>query len=244
MYEGTMYDKIINDPRWLNEKRRFYNTDTVLCMEGGGIIFSKRIFEAKKVEYGEWLSYDNYLDLQYYSIGRIHSALFGIFADCSSADALGKIEAIDTVNKRIYFSKLWVRQLDPSPWSGYEEFEEHIWIDQQGLEEFEVGDCIMFEAAVTRYLRNADSDPRNYAIDFKLNSFRVVDTVNEDFLPTDDMLLVPTKTERILNTMKKIAGIYNRDEGLGTWMFRKVDDYSLPVMSNEEFKIIEQEYSL
>lgn len=137
----------------------------------------------KSVVGADKFSYNEYLDVQFRSLGRYRS----YFADCYfniPMGFMGQIERITATS--LCFKRIFVRGMCPDG-EVFDGKEDHVWMDKTGLEQFGVGDCLSFEAEVYRYVKTGNGK----MIDFGLRnpSPLSVKKIESYDLPSDKELM-------------------------------------------------------
>lgn len=156
-----------------------YGEDTIVATENGVIFFSPKSKDG--VVGTEKMSYDEYLSVQINSLGKYRSA----FANCYfniPVEFMGQIEKLNA--KRLCFKRVYVSGMF-SDGEMFDDKEDHVWIDRNGLEEFQVGDCRSFGAEVYRYVKTGNGK----LIDFGLRNPGGVKQIEKYDLPSDEDLM-------------------------------------------------------
>ncbi len=148
---------------------------SVMTYEYGCLQFSPE--SMKNIVGGDRLTYDDYLELQIKSHGKIRSAFQQCYFECG-LEYCGEIEkkTKDTVCfKRILISGMY------SDGIMFDEKEEHVWMDAKGFEDFAVGDSVSFAAEVYRYIKTSNGK----VLDYGLRNPAGIKKINPYKLPTD-----------------------------------------------------------
>lgn len=156
-----------------------YGEDTKVDTENGVIFFSPKSKDS--VVGAEKMSYDEYLGVQINSLGKYRTA----FANCYfniPLEFMGQIEKLNA--KRLCFKRVYVSGMF-SDGEMFDDKEDHVWIDRNGLEEFRVGDCLSFGAEVYRYVKTGNGK----LIDFGLRNLCGVKQIEKYDLPSDEDLM-------------------------------------------------------
>lgn len=181
--------------KWEEKKARFYKKDCICLMHGGAIFFSETSMSG--LEGGEGMGYDEYLDIQRQSLGKIRASLIPAFADHGLVTINGRIGKIDRVKKMICFPEAWISAWDrseywanPRPVPDYTPAkEDNLWMALDGFENFKVGDCVSFTAEVYRFVKFRNDPFRRPVIDFGVRNPENIKKENEKNLPTEEDLL-------------------------------------------------------
>ena len=135
----------------------------------------------KDVVGGEKLTYDEYIEIQEKTAGKVRGSL----QLCYYYVPLGFKGQIEKKNdKNVCFRRIYV---DGMYFDGncFEGKEDHVWMDLKGFEDYQVGDSVSFGAEVYRYLKTGNGK----MIDFGLRNPRQIKKIEPYRLPTDDELL-------------------------------------------------------
>lgn len=87
-------------------------------------------------------------------------------------------------SKHICFQRIYISGMFPDG-EMFDDKEDHVWIDRNGLEEFQVGDCLSFGAEVYRYVKTGNGKQ----IDFGLRNPCGVKKIESYDLPSDEDLM-------------------------------------------------------
>ena len=135
----------------------------------------------KDVVGGEKLIYDEYIEIQEKSAGKVR----GSFQLCYYYVPLGFKGQIEKKNdKKVCFKRVYV---DGMYFDGicFEGKEDHVWMDLKGFEDYQVGDSVSFYAEIYRYLKTGNGK----MIDFGLRNPQQITKIDPYQLPSDDELL-------------------------------------------------------
>lgn len=162
-----------------NIKKANYGQNVCMMMEGGSIDFDPE--KRKEVVGAERITYDEYLDIQFASLGKTR----GGFACCFYNYAMefkGRIERF--AKSRICFKAIYLEGIYTDGYM-FEGKEDHVWMDIAGFESFQVGDCVSFWAEVYRYIKTRNGK----LIDFGLRKPKGIKKIDSYELPTDEELI-------------------------------------------------------
>lgn len=135
----------------------------------------------KDIEGGEKLTYDEYIEIQEKSAGKVR----GSFQLCYYYVPLGFKGQIEKKNdKNVCFKRIHVDGMY-SDGICFEGKEEHVWMDLKGFEDYQVGDSVSFCAEIYRYLKTGNGK----MIDFGLRNPQHITKIEPYKLPSDDELL-------------------------------------------------------
>ena len=166
---------------WEEVKKQYYGTKWSVQTEWGIISFDPETM--KDVVGGEKLSYDEYLDIMKTS-GRNARHYFELcYYNSFLNDFKGQIEKKS--KGKICFKRIFVSGMY-SDGQGFDGREDHVWMDDEGFEQYEKGDCISFAAEVYRYLKTGNGK----SIDFALRNPYDITKIDSYEIPSDDDLLM------------------------------------------------------
>lgn len=152
-----------------------------ICMqtEGGVIFFDPD--SLKEVVGAEAMSYDEYLDVQFQSMGEMRSYFEMCYFNCAM-EFKGQIEKMTKNNvcfKRVFVSGMYA---DGIMFDGKED---HVWVDKSGFDSYHIGDCIIFYADVYRYVKTGNGK----RIDYSLRNPKGIKKIASYELPSDNDLI-------------------------------------------------------
>ena len=179
-----------NMSEWNELKKTHYGSDTCVLSEFRTIDFSSE--KLKKIEGGEKLSYDEYLEIQRKSAKDCRH----YFEMCYYEMALGFKGQIEKKNsKNVCFKRIYVEGMyrDGTCFDGKED---HVWLPINGFEEYEVGDCLSFFAEIYLYLKTSNGKK----IDYGLRNPEGIKKIEAYELPSDDELLMQSINSIICET--------------------------------------------
>lgn len=168
----------------------YYGENIIVQTYDGAIDFSPEGY--KDIVGAENFSYDDYIDVQIRSFGKTR----GWFAICYHNMPLSFKGVIEKKTKdNICFKRIMVDGMYPDGVC-FEGKEEHVWMSNQGFEEFDIGDCVSFFAEVYRYIKTSNGKQ----IDYSLRNPENIQKITPYSLPTDDDLRRQTINEIICET--------------------------------------------
>lgn len=159
-------------------KKAHYGAKTCVQTEGGVVMFNPD--SQKEVVGAEKMTYDEYLDVQIASLGKLRREFVKLYFIIP----MGFKGEIEKVNKtRVCFKRIFTTGMffDGGMFYGKED---HVWMDKKGFEEYQVGDCVKFFAEVYRYVKTGNGKQ----IDFGLRNPEGVKRIPPYALPTDEQL--------------------------------------------------------
>lgn len=169
-----------------------YGEKDCVLDEGGIILFDPA--SQRSVVGAEKFSYNDYLDVQFASLGKKHRPYF---ADCFLNAVMsyfkGQIEKVKPKHicfKRIFISGMYT---DGTMFDGKED---HVWMDKSGFEECAVGDSVSFCAEVYRYVKTGNGK----LIDYGLRNPTGIQKIEAYELPSDDELIMQEVEQLICET--------------------------------------------
>ena len=169
---------------WEEVKRENYGKDYWVSCGRGTVDFSLQGMEQIDTR-GISMSYDEYLDIQWQSIGetRIYFELC-FFNCCSGAEFTGQIDRFKSSKGKVLFKRIKVLGMYADG-NGFYGKEDHVWMDSKGFEKYSAGDCLRFSAEVYRYLKIGNGKKIDYGLQNPVN----INKVEFYTLPTDDALI-------------------------------------------------------
>lgn len=165
---------------WKEFKKRHYKQNIIVQVEGGLIDFRPEGF--KELENGDVRSYDEFLDIQMKSLGRVRSDFEYSYLEDPHPYLKGEIEKINS--KRILFKRIYLDGMHMDG-TGFEGKEDHVWMDVKGFEKYKKGDCVRFSAEVYRYIKKSNGK----FLDYGLRDPYDIELVGPYEVPTDEDLL-------------------------------------------------------
>lgn len=156
-----------------------YGKKIVQMTEGGSIDFDPD--GLKGIVHGEKLTYNDYIDAQINSIGKTHSGFQWCFYNVPLGFK-GQIEKV--TDEFVCFQRI---SIEGMYFDGIcsDDKEQHIWMDLQGFEGYQPGDCVEFSAEPYRYLKTGNGKQ----IDYGLRKPTGIKKIDKYELPTDDELM-------------------------------------------------------
>lgn len=155
-----------------------YGSNTILMCENGPIDFNPK--EATKIANAEDLSYDDYLEITIKTGNNVRHGFSNVYYNISLGFK-GQIEKKDS--KHVCFKRIFIEGMFDDGVC-FDDKEDHVWMDINGFEEFEVGDNLSFFAEVYKYLKHN----KGKAIDYGLRNPEDIKKIDAYELPTDDEL--------------------------------------------------------
>lgn len=170
----------------------YYGKRDCVLEEGGIILFDPA--SRHNVAGAENLSYNEYLDVQFTSMGKKHRPYFAsCFFNAVIYHFKGQIEKINP--KYICFKRIFISGMY-SDGVMFDGREDHVWMDNVGLEGFSVGDSVSFGAEVYRYVKTGNGK----TIDYGLRNPTDVQKIEAYELPSDDALIMQEVEQLICET--------------------------------------------
>lgn len=170
----------------------YYGEKDCVLDEGGIILFDPA--SQRNVAGAEKFSYNEYLDVQFASLGKKHRPYFAnCFFNAVMSHFKGQIEKVRSKHicfKRIFISGMYT---DGTMFDGKED---HVWMDKSGFEEFGVGDSVSFGAEAYRYVKTGNGK----LIDYGLRNPTNIQKIEAYELPTDDELIMQEVDQIICET--------------------------------------------
>ena len=170
----------------------YYGEKDCVLDEGGIILFDPA--SQRNVAGAEKFSYNEYLDVQFASLGKKHRPYFADrFFNAVMSHFKGQIEKVKPKHicfKRIFISGMYT---DGTMFDGKED---HVWMDKSGFEECAVGDSVSFYAEVYRYVKTGNGK----LIDYGLRNPTGIQKIEAYELPSDDELIMQEVEQLICET--------------------------------------------
>lgn len=160
-------------------KKVNYGKDICVATEGGVVFFNPD--SLKEVVGAGKMTYDEYLDVQIHSLGKVRS----YFATCYfnyALDFKGQIEKI--TKNTVCFKRIFVSGMF-SDGDMFDGKEDHVWMNKSGFESYNVDDCVTFIAEVYRYIKTGNGKQ----IDYSLRNPKGIKKIASYELPRDDDLI-------------------------------------------------------
>ena len=169
----------------------YYEEDGCVSCENGLVFFSPN--SRKDIVGAEEISYDEYLDIQFSSLGHPYRSGFanGIFNCLLSFK--GKIEKMKP--KYVCFKRIFIEGMYPDG-TMFDGKEDHVWMDKSGFEEYNIGDSVSFGAEVYRYVKTGNGKQ----IDYGLRNPTGIQKIEAYELPSDDALIIQKVEQLICDT--------------------------------------------
>lgn len=160
-------------------KKANYGENICTATEGGVVFFNPD--SLKEVVGAEKMTYDEYLDVQIHSLGKMRSYFEMCYLNCT-IEFKGQIEKISKNN--ICFKRIFVCGMF-SDGDMFDGKEDHVWMNKSGFESFKVGECVTFWAEVYRYIKKGNGKQ----IDYSLRKPEGIKKIAPYELPSDDELM-------------------------------------------------------
>lgn len=106
----------------------------------------------KDVHNGEKLTYDEYLQALYNSRNEIRHCFEHCYYNYAMCTFKGQISKINRRKGKVIFNRIYISATYMDG-DGYEGKEDHVWMDAEPFENYQVGDCISFSGEIYRYLK-------------------------------------------------------------------------------------------
>lgn len=142
---------------------------------------------------GEKLTYDDYLDIQIQSNGKQRSWFEMCYYNLPS-EFMGRIEK--KTKKNICFQRIYVSGMYPDGCDFFEGKEDHVWMDNQGFEDFKIGDCACFCAEVYRYIKTGNGK----ILDYSLRNPQGIKKIDSYQLPSDEDIIMQSINQILCET--------------------------------------------
>ena len=168
-----------------------YGDDIMVLSQFGYIDFSPT--GKNGIIGGEKLTYDDYIEIQIKSSGKQRSWFEMCYYNIPS-EFMGCIER--KTKEKICFKKIYVSGMYPDGCDFFEGKEDHVWMDVQGFENFEVGDSVSFYAEVYRYIKTG----KGKFLDYSLRKPQGIKQISSYQLPSDEDIVKQSINQIICET--------------------------------------------
>lgn len=174
-------------PQFKDYIENHYEKDTVIAGYSCPLIFSNNYKE--EVVGAENMSYNEYLDAQFSSLGKdCHSGFAGALLG-NELSYRGKIERMN--DEYVCFNKIFIDGMYPDG-ECFVGKEDHVWMSIEGFRKHKVGDCLSFEAETYRYVKTSNGRQIAYGLR------------NPNFIRKVDDYKLPTSKELYRQAMQQI----------------------------------------
>jgi hypothetical protein len=175
----------MDNKKWNEFKNQFYRSNLVSQTDDGTIDFSLENFQKLETN-GCHITYDEYLEIMRESGNHVRSYFEMCFYACGGyAECKGEIQNFARHKHKVVFKRIFVTGTYPDGMC-FDGKEDHVWMDDAGFENFNVGDAVSFSAEVYRYLKTG----KGKQIDYALRNPESIEKIESYELPSDDDLLM------------------------------------------------------
>lgn len=180
------------DKRWEDMIRDCYGEPRRYFVEGRAVSFDEK--DMREIAGGENLTYDDFIELQIKSLGKYRFYFERVKSDCMESIFKGRI--IEVSDRYVCFSRIYVSGIyfDGDGFSGKED---HVWMERKGLEDYQVGDCLQFEADVYRHVKGKNEK----ILDYDLRNPHDIQKIASYKIPSEEDLMKQAIDEMICQTM-------------------------------------------
>lgn len=168
-----------------------YGDDIMVLSQFGCIDFSPT--GKNGIIGGKKLTYDDYLEIQIKSSGKKRSWFEMCYYNIPN-EFIGCIER--KINDKICFQRIYVSGMYSDGCDFFEGKEDHVWMDIQGFENFEVGDSVSFFAEVYRYIKTGNRK----LLDYSLRKPKGIKQISSYRLPSDEDIIKQSINQIICET--------------------------------------------
>lgn len=169
---------------WKKLKREFYRKDTLLKYHGGIINFSPESINS--VENGTFKSYDEYLEVQERSCGKIRTYFEMSYYYGCSCDFKGQVARVNALDGTVLFKQITIEGFYGDG-DGFYGKEDHVWISTEDTSAFQPGESLSFNAEVYRYMKHGGQDGK--LIDYGLRDISDIRKIESYEVPTEEELV-------------------------------------------------------
>ncbi|WP_456063803.1 hypothetical protein [Clostridium sp.] len=189
--------------KWDELRKECYGKDIIERYQNGRIDFSPD--SMRDVENGDFKSYDEYLEVQERSCDEVRQFFELCYYRVSGAyaDFKGQILRFDQQKNKVLFKRIMVNGMYGDG-IGFIGKEDHVWMDRNGFELFNPGDCLRFEADVYRYMRKSAGK----RIDYGLRNPDNIEKIEPYEVPTDEQLIDQQINQLVCETCRYFDHCY------------------------------------
>lgn len=173
---------------WEVCKKQYYGTKCSVQTKWGILSFDPEMM--KDVVGGEKLTYDEYLELMKESGDKSRHYFELCYYESYQNKFKGQIEK--RAKGKICFKRILVSGMY-SDGLNFVGREDHVWLDDNGFEQYEVGDYLSFTAEIYRYVKTGNGK----RIDYALRNPDDIVKIDAYELPSDDDLLMQSIDQMI-----------------------------------------------
>ena len=137
------------------------------------------------VHNGESLSYEEYLQALFNSREERRDCFEYCYYNYAFCNFKGQISKFNRRKGKVIFNRIYISGTFMDG-EGYEGKEDHVWMDIQPFENYEVGDCISFGGEIYRYLKTGSGKKISFGIKDPYDISKIPDYE----LPTDEALMM------------------------------------------------------
>lgn len=161
-------------------KKMHYGEKVVTITENGVINFDPD--SLKEVVGAEKMTYDEYLNVQMRSMGKIRSCFQACYFN-TPMEFKGQLVKLAKGN--VCFDRIYISGMYPDG-EMFDGKEDHVWMKQTGFETAQIGDCFSFFAEVYPYVKTRNGK----LIDYALKNPENIKKIESYELPSDDDLIM------------------------------------------------------
>lgn len=171
------------EERWKEFILEYGHYEAIIQTEFGIIDTSEDAM--KDVHNGEKLTYDEYLQALFNSRNERRHCFEHCYYNYAACMFKGQIIKFVRKKGKVVFNRIYVSGIYMDG-DGFKGKEDHVWMDIQPFETYQVGDCLSFEGEIYRYLKKGNGKKISFGIREPYNISKI-----EDYeLPSDDELLM------------------------------------------------------
>ena len=169
------------EERWKKLIREYSHSNCVVNSEFGVIDMADNAME--DVHNGENLTYDEYLQAMFNSRNERRYWFEHAYYNYASCYFKGQISKFKRSKGKVVFDRIYVSGMYMDG-EGFEGKEDHVWMDSEPFESFQVGDSVSFGGEIYRYLKIG----RGKKISFGIREPYDISKVPEYERPSDEAL--------------------------------------------------------
>lgn len=172
-----------DENRWKDFIKKYSHSNYIVQSEFGAIDTSED--GMKDVAGGENLSYEEYLQALFNSRNNRRHCFEYCYYSYACCDFRGQIERFNRKKGKVIFNRIYVSG-DLTDGTCYQGKEDHVWMDIEPFEKYQVGDCLQFGGEIYRYLKTRNGKQISFGI---REPYNIIQIDNYE-LPTDDEMIM------------------------------------------------------
>lgn len=171
------------EERWKEFIEEYSHSNCIVQTEFGIIDMSDDAII--DVHNGENLTYDEYLQALFNSKDERRHCFEHCYYNYACCNFKGQISKFNRRKGKVIFNRIYISGTFMDG-EGYKGKEDHVWMDIQPFESYQVGDCLSFGGEIYRYLKTGSGKK----ISFGIREPHDIARVEEYELPNDDEMIM------------------------------------------------------